>query len=93
MSGDDPLSNEVSVSAEMTATGVTAKAKSRFISGIDRLGGNLTEWVNARLEADTSLRRAKMKGEERLLDAAVQYGIEQLGKDAGFEPRRDCRRL
>lgn len=87
MSSDDHLSNEVSIIAEMTPTGVTAKAKSRFISGIDRLGGNLTEWVNVRIEAGTSLRRARVKGEERLLEAAVQYGVDRLGKDPDFAER------
>jgi hypothetical protein len=44
---EDHLDKETSVSVDLTETGVTAKAKSRLVAAIDRLGGNLLEILNA----------------------------------------------
>jgi hypothetical protein len=50
MSGDDHLDKETSVVVDLTPTGVTAKAKSRFVAAIDRLCGNAVELANTSME-------------------------------------------
>lgn len=87
MANEDHLDKETSVSAEITPTGVTAKAKSRFIAAIDRLGGNIVELVNARMEGGVSRRRSIIDGERRIIEAAVHHGIEKMGKDEAFVER------
>lgn len=87
MAGEDHLDKETSVSAEIRPTGVTAKAKSRFVAAVDRLGGNAVEFVNVRLEAGNSRRRAVIDGEKQLIEAATRYGIERMEKDPAFVDR------
>jgi hypothetical protein len=87
MAGDDHLDRETSVSAELTPSGLKAGAKSRLIAAIDRLGGNAVEWINVRMEADLSARRARIEGERQLIEAVVKYGIERIGKDEDFARR------
>lgn len=87
MPEEDHLDKEVSVAAEATPTGVKASAKSRFISGLDRLGGNITELLNVPIERRTAVARAKMEGEKKLIEAAAQYGIERMKHDPTFAAR------
>lgn len=76
---DDHLSNELSASAALTETGVSVQARSRFLSAIDRLGGNAVDLLNAPLERRLEKTRAITKGEGKILDTIVQYGVDQLG--------------
>jgi hypothetical protein len=84
---DDHLDKETSLSAEVTPTGVKAQAKSRLVAAIDRLAGNAAEWLNVRLEKGISKRRAQIEGERRLIEAAVQHGVDRLGHDSAFAER------
>ena len=83
----DPLDNEVSVSVDIKETGVTAKSKSRLVSGLDRLLGNLSDWANVRLEGDIRSRRAAASANEKLTGALTDYAIEQLHADPAFAQR------
>lgn len=48
MSGDeDHLSNEISVEASLTESGVKATAKSRLLSAIDRMFGGMIDFPAA----------------------------------------------
>lgn len=84
---NDPLNNPVSLSGELTESGVKAAANSRAVSGIDRLIGNFSDWVNVRLEKGISRRRAVMEGEQKLIAAAADYGVERMGRDEAFAER------
>lgn len=87
MEKEDHLSNEISISAELTETGVKASAKSRFFSALDRLCGNVTDIGNAHLEGFASRRRAKTEGEVTLIKEAAQYGVHKLEHDSVFAER------
>lgn len=87
MADEDHLDKQTEVSAELTKQGFGLKAKSRLIAGFDRLGGNLAELLNVHIERHTEPRRARIEGERRLIEAAVDYGIERLGKDDEFAER------
>ncbi|AZV00285.1 DUF2806 domain-containing protein [Paracoccus kondratievae] len=76
---DDHLSNEVSVSGEMTDTGVKAGAKSRAVASIDRLVGAAVDIGSAYLEGFAARKRAKTDGEVSLIEAAADYGVQKIG--------------
>lgn len=78
---EDHLDKEISVPAELTDHGVKAGAKSRFLAAIDRLGGAVVDIANAYLEAPAEKKRATTEGEVKLIETAVQYGVERLGSD------------
>ncbi|WP_064651865.1 DUF2806 domain-containing protein [Rhizobium sp. WYCCWR10014] len=84
---EDHLSNETSVSAELTDTGVKAAAKSRAVAAIDRLAGNIADLGNSWLESINIRRRAKSEGERQLIEATARYGIERLQIDEAFANR------
>ena len=83
----DHLDKETSVSVDLTETGITAKAKSRFVAAVDRLGGNLLELINAPLESRVVKQRAVSAGEVKLIEAVTTYGIEKLQHDPEFAGR------
>lgn len=83
MSGDH-LSNEVSVGAELTPTGVTAKAKSRAISALDRLVGAGIDRLTAPLESSTAKIRAQGEADRKLIAALSEKKINLLGQDQDF---------
>lgn len=84
---DDHLSNEVSVSAEVTPTGVQAKAKSRTISALDRLVGSTFDRLSAPLEGTAAEIRAKSEVRAQLIKAAGTQVIANLGRDPEFVAR------
>lgn len=87
MTNEDHLDKETSLSVQVTENGVSGKAKSRAIAAADRLVGNLSEWINVRLEDGNAQRRAKIEGEVALIKAAADYGIKQIGEDPEFANR------
>lgn len=84
---DDHLDKSTSVSVELTETGVKAKARSRFVAAIDRLGGNLVELVNAPMERRISRQRAVSEGESKLIEAVTNFGVEKLKCEPEFAQR------
>jgi hypothetical protein len=84
---EDHLDKTTSVSVELTETGVKAKAKSRFVAAVDRLGGNLVELANAPMERSISRQRAITAGETALVKAVTDFGIEKLKYDPEFAQR------
>jgi hypothetical protein len=83
----DPLDTEISVSGELTQTGIKGAAKSRAVSGLDRLLGNVFELGNVALEGIVSPARAKIEGERKLIDALVKQGVKLIGSDSEFAER------
>jgi len=73
---EDHLSNEVSISAELTPTGVKAGAKSRLVSAIDRIAGGLFDLVNVPLERAAQKGRAKTTTDTKFIEA---LGGEEVG--------------
>jgi hypothetical protein len=84
---DDHLDKETSVGVELTETGVKAKAKSRLVAAFDRLGGNIFELVNVRMERRISRERSMIAGERKVIEAAIEYGLDRLKKDPEFAQR------
>jgi len=87
MKDDDHLSNEVSLEVSVTETGAKAAVKSRFAAAVDRLGGNLVDWVNISLESANVRNRAKSDGERLLLGEVAKHGVRLLGNDPEFVER------
>ncbi len=75
----DHLDKETSVSVAYTDNSIKAGAKSRFVAAIDRLGGSVVDSANAAIESYAEKRRAKTRGEVRLIEAITDYGVAQLG--------------
>lgn len=84
---NDHLDRETSVSIDLTTTGVKAKAKSRFVAAVDRLGGNIFELMNGPLERKILRDRAVAAGEVELIRSVTNYGVEKLKHDPDFAER------
>lgn len=84
---EDHLDKEISVSADLTPTGVKASAKSRFVAALDRLGGNVLELLNAPIEVKSAEKRAVAEGRVRAISAITELGIERLKTDPEFAER------
>lgn len=84
---DDHLSNETSLSAELTETGVKASVRSRTIAAFDRLLGGAIDIGSAHLEGYAVRRRAKTEGERQLIEATAQYGLGLVQSDDEFARR------
>lgn len=78
---DDHLDKETSLSVNFDESSFEAKAKSRFISGVDRLLGNMTEIANVYLEGKTSLKRNRIGAEKTLIQAATEALTADIRED------------
>lgn len=83
----DPLSTEVAVEASLTDTGLQAKVKSRLMSAVDRLAGNLVDFVNLPVEASNSRKRAKMEAERTFIEVAGRVLCDRIEVDPQFAER------
>jgi hypothetical protein len=79
----DHLDNEVSVTGTLTESGVKLRAKSRAVSGADRLLGNLSEMINAPME----LRNARIRAEKEFIEALGQAAAQRVREDPTFIDR------
>lgn len=84
---DDHLDKETNFAVALTESGIEAKAKSRTVAALDRLGGNILEWGNVLLEVGTSRRRAKMEGEAKIIAATAEHAVKLIGTDDAFAAR------
>lgn len=84
---EDHLSNEVSISAELTPTGVKAGAKSRLVSAIDRIAGGLFDLVNVPLERAAQKGRAKTTTDTKFIEALGEKMLEMLHSNPEFAAR------
>lgn len=75
---------EVSISAELTESGVKAGAKSRAVAALDRLLGGAVDLVGAPVEGLRDRIRARNENREALIRAAGQIAIERLAGDPGL---------
>lgn len=84
---DDHLSNEISVSAELTPTGVKAAAKSRILSAIDRVVGGAIDRFTPKLEGPAALARSNNVREVRINDALTDKMVEMIHADPALAER------
>ncbi len=82
MNRDDHLSNEVSVDARITASGLSANAKSRAIAALDRLVGSLLDVPASKMESYASRIRARSRLEATVFDAAAEKLAGLIDNDA-----------
>lgn len=87
MSADSTSQDDVSFTGELTETGMKVAARSRFVSAIDRLGGNLVDLVGSPIEGWNERRKARIEGEKLLIEAAAKFGVDQLAKGDEFTAR------
>lgn len=87
MAKDDHLDKEISVSTRLTDHGIEARARSRTLSAIDRLGGNIFELLNTKIERSTSRARAIIDGEKQLIEAMAKSAVERIDIDPMFADR------
>jgi hypothetical protein len=85
--GHDPLDKETSVGVDLTPTGLKANAKSRFVAAIDRLCGNIVDLPNIPLERRLGRERAKIAGEQQLIEAIAKHAVERMDRDEEFAER------
>lgn len=79
--GPDHLDKEISISAELTPSGVKTAAKSRTIAAIDRLIGCGIDRLCAPVEAKTAEIRAKSEARIKIIESLGELGIERLKAD------------
>ncbi len=84
---EDPLRNETAVTVSLEDTGLTAKAKSRAVSAVDRFCGNLVDLLNPKLERRAAVERARTEAELRVIDAATNAAVARFEADPEFAQR------
>lgn len=77
----DPSKHEVNAKVELTENGLELKIRSRTVSGLDRLGGNLLEMINTRLEGRNNKARALNEAEARAIEAASEKLTELIRQE------------
>jgi hypothetical protein len=76
--GEDHLDKELSVSAQITTTGVEARARSRTIAAIDRLIGSAIDRCSAPIEVRTEEIRAQSNARIKFIETLGELGIESV---------------
>lgn len=84
---DDHLSNEVSISAELTERGVKAGAKSRTLAAVDRLLGGVVDLANVPIERIAQTGRAKTDTQVAAIKALGEKQLEAIHADPDFAAR------
>lgn len=81
MSDNDPLDNEISVEAEISENGIKAKARSRFLSSIDRLFGNIFDLANTSIEEKLTTKRIRIDSRKKISSTAIQTIVRTVEED------------
>lgn len=84
---EDHLDNPVSISVDVTPSGVKAGAKSRFVSGVDRLLGGVADLLGAPLEGPARRQRARDDADVAAIEAAGKRRVEMIQTDSTFAER------
>ena len=82
----DHLSNEVSVNAQLTDTGISARTRSRAVSALDRLGGAILDIPAAMLE--NTANRIRNKG--RMATALQGAAMQRIEENEDLRPAIDA---
>jgi hypothetical protein len=81
----DPLEGEITISAELSETGLSINTKSRALYALDRLMGNVINIPNPYLERIASTARLKTEIKHSLLTAETRAAEKKLEDDSAFE--------
>ncbi len=84
---DYQIDEEISLELALSENGVKAKAKSRFLAAIDRLGCNIVESLNVLIEPNVSRRQATIKGEAKIISALAERAVQFIDSDDAFARR------
>lgn len=87
MEKEDHLDKETSVSFDLTETGGGLKAKSRFISAIDRLGGSLVEIISFPAERRVQRSRLELDTEIKVAEEAAKKLVQAVRADCALANR------
>ena len=87
MTDNDCLSSEVSLRAQITETGLEAKAKSRAVAAVDRLVGATADIAASKMEAWAK----RIRDQGRLDSAVYDAAVERIGEV--IDGREDAARL
>lgn len=79
--------DEVSVAAKFEESGISASAKSRAITAIDRLIGAAVDWVGVGVEGSRDRRRAIAEAAEQIEKARGDIALEVLENDPDLRAR------
>lgn len=84
---EDHLSNEISLSAELTERGVKAGAKMRTLAAVDRLLGGVVDLANVPIERIAQKGRAKTDAQVAAIKALGEKQLEAIHSDPAFAAR------
>lgn len=84
---EDHLSNEISISAELTERGVKAGARSRALAAVDRLLGGVVDLANVPVERIAQKGRAKTDAQVAAIKALGEKQLEAIHSDPDFAAR------
>lgn len=84
---NDPLDKSTSIGAELTPAGLNLNAKSRFVAAIDRLCGNIVDLGNIPMERRLTRERAKIEGEQQLIQSITKAAVDRMAEDPDFAER------
>ncbi|MGC2855933.1 DUF2806 domain-containing protein [Novispirillum sp. DQ9] len=87
MTTKDPLAEETSISAQLTESGLTASAKSRFVAAVDRLCGNIVDRLNVPIEETVAKRRSRLQGDLKIHEAALESALRRIAVDPSLAER------
>lgn len=79
--------DSVSVSGELTSTGVKASIKSRVVSAWDRLFGAKADRKRAPIDAEVAETAAMSTARVKMIEALGELGVERLRNDPEFASR------
>ncbi|KQU96454.1 DUF2806 domain-containing protein [Devosia sp. Root105] len=77
----DVLEKELTVSGKLEENGIKAGTNSRFAVAIDRLGGNVADFVNLLFEPGNRKKRAISEAEIKVIEAAATAAARAVKED------------
>lgn len=79
--------DDVSIVGELTKSGLKVSARSRLVSAIDRLFGDVFDAIGSPINGWNERRKARVAGEKQIIEAAAKFGVDQLAKGDEFAAR------
>lgn len=83
----DPLDRDTSIAGELKEAGLEGKTNSRAVAALDRLVGNLFDFLNPALEDRAARQRAKTAAAVSLAEAKARFAIRRLEFEERFARR------
>jgi hypothetical protein len=83
----DAHGDEISAEVSLSDSGAKAKVKSRFLSAVDRLLGNVVEKANVPLARSNSRAKALIEADRSIIEAAKNALVRRIETDPEFAER------